>query len=152
MILSARVIDADVTATFRAVSFVTPGGTSIRRAVLFDDGGVTDLGSLERTFSEAKDINDAGLIVGFVTNISGAPQSAFVWDDGVMTDLNTLIPADSGWSLLSAEGINDAGDIVGYGTFNGSTRAFLVTVPEPSAAALLVLPATALTRRRRSRR
>ena len=31
-----------------------------------------------------------------------------------MTDLNTLIPADSGWTLLAANAINDNGQAVGY--------------------------------------
>jgi len=45
----------------------------------------------------------------------------------VATDLNTLIPKNSGWYLECAQGINDAGDIVGFGTINGSTHAFLAT-------------------------
>jgi hypothetical protein len=45
--------------------------------------------------------------------------------DKVMTDLNTLIPADSGWYLQSALSIDDAGEIVGYGTINGNAHAFL---------------------------
>jgi probable HAF family extracellular repeat protein len=38
------------------------------------------------------------------------------------------LPANSGWTLLtSAEGVNDHGQIVGFGTIDGRTRAFLMT-------------------------
>ena len=49
-----------------------------------------------------------------------------------MVDLNTLLPADSGWVLLSANAINDAGQIVGEGTLDGEPRAFLLTPPVAS--------------------
>jgi len=42
-------------------------------------------------------------------------------------DLNTLIPPDSGWDLMEARDINAGGQIVGYGTHHGQTRAFLLT-------------------------
>jgi hypothetical protein len=59
-------------------------------------------------------------------------------ENGAAIDLNTLLPVGSGWNLLSAEGINNAGDIVGYGTFGGQTRGFLRTaVPEPASGLLL---------------
>ncbi len=134
-----------------AVAGTTPGGTSIRRAVRWDLSGPTptieELGTLGRTFSEALDVNDAGQIVGFVTNISGLPQRAFLWQNGVMTDLNDLLPANSGWELRSAEGINDHGWITGWGTFQGVTRAF-VLIPEPAALALLGLTIPLAWRRR----
>ncbi|MBV8214284.1 MAG: hypothetical protein JOZ08_13800, partial [Verrucomicrobia bacterium] len=39
-----------------------------------------------------------------------------------------LIPGNSGpWVLLTATGVNDAGEIVGTGTYNGTERAFLLT-------------------------
>jgi probable HAF family extracellular repeat protein len=38
-----------------------------------------------------------------------------------------MIPPGSGWVLIGAEDINDDGRIVGYGTKNGETRAFLLT-------------------------
>jgi probable HAF family extracellular repeat protein len=44
-----------------------------------------------------------------------------------MKDLNTLIPANSGWFLQEARGINDAGQIVGSGWNNGQYRAFVLT-------------------------
>ena len=47
------------------------------------------------------------------------------------TLIAAALPAGSGWNLRSAEGINADGAIVGYGTFGGNTRAFLLTpVPE----------------------
>jgi probable HAF family extracellular repeat protein len=153
----AFAINDDGIAVGAAVNGTTPGGTSIRRATRWEivEGVpvLTDLGSLGRTFSEAKDINDLGQIVGFATSISGSPQAAWLWDDGVMTDLNTLISADSGWTLLSAEGINDHGDIVGFGIFGGVTRAFLLTeVPEPSSLAIFGVAASLLYPWRRRRR
>ena len=44
-----------------------------------------------------------------------------------MLDLNNLIPANSGWLLQQATAINDQGQIVGYGTLNGQSEAFLLT-------------------------
>jgi probable HAF family extracellular repeat protein len=41
--------------------------------------------------------------------------------------LNRLIPANSGWVLGEANGINDLGQIVGYGTIRRQTHAFLLT-------------------------
>jgi probable HAF family extracellular repeat protein len=44
-----------------------------------------------------------------------------------MKDLNRLIPGDSGWVLVAAYAINDAGQIVGCGNRRGQRRAFLLT-------------------------
>src|SRR5436190_19902379 len=41
-------------------------------------------------------------------------------------DLQTKIPADSGWTLLGASGINEHGQIVGNGLHDGILRAFLL--------------------------
>jgi probable HAF family extracellular repeat protein len=42
-----------------------------------------------------------------------------------MTDLNSLLPANSGWVLSDARGINDSGQIAGTGLINGRDHAFL---------------------------
>ena len=67
-----------------------------------------------------------------------------------MVDLNTLISSGSGWVLKSALGINDEGQIVGYGTGpSGQEKAFLLTIiPEPASVVLLALGGAAMLLRR----
>ena len=66
-------------------------------------------------------------------------ERAFLYDGTTMHNLNTLLDGSgAGWVLHSANDINDAGQIVGHGTHNGTTRAFLLTpVPEPATYALM---------------
>ncbi|MCC6192346.1 MAG: DUF3466 family protein, partial [Anaerolineales bacterium] len=90
-------------------------------AFLSQGGGMQDLGG---TQSVAYDINNAGLIVGAVGQ--QAAQRAVLWENGLIKDLNNLIPANSGWVLQEARAINNKGQIVGKGTFNGQTRGFLL--------------------------
>ena len=86
-------------------------------------------------------INSAGLAVGFAEPIWDSPYAVF-WDGSTLIDLNTLLPAGSDWTLLAATGINDSGQIVGWGTLNSDPSASIVSfvmtpIPEPATAALL---------------
>jgi uncharacterized membrane protein len=57
-------------------------------------------------------------------------QRAFVWDKGHgMQDLNTLIPANSGWTLEVASSVNDRGEIVGWGDHDGKENAGFLLRP-----------------------
>lgn len=95
-----------------------------------------DLGTLGGIFSGANDINNLGQVVGNST-IANGEQRAFLFDEGKMFDLNDLIPANSGFMLNYANGINDRGQIVA-GTTSNINRIFLLTpiastfIPEPS--------------------
>jgi probable HAF family extracellular repeat protein len=62
-------------------------------------------------------------VVGFVPG-GGV---GFLWKNGTRTDLETLLPPGSGWTSLSAEDINDRGEIVGTGIHNGALHAFLLS-------------------------
>ena len=50
-----------------------------------------------------------------------------LFERGVLRDLNALIPASAGWLLTETRDINDSGQIVGTGIFEGQVRAFLLT-------------------------
>ncbi|MBI4824805.1 MAG: InlB B-repeat-containing protein [Nitrospirae bacterium] len=75
-------------------------------------------------------INGDGEIVVSGSSSSCIPfeNHAFVWsqDNGVQK-LNYFLPAGSPWRLEDAYEINDKGQIVGYGTYNGERHAFLAT-------------------------
>lgn len=93
--------------------------------------------------STMEDINNQGLVVGVVSPDTGAfPQGVvernaspsagrgFVFSTvtDAAADLNSLIPVGTGWVLNGATAINDAGQIVGYGTTpEGTVHAFLLT-------------------------
>jgi hypothetical protein len=74
-------------------------------------------------------MNKDGVVVG---SFGPGPeaQRAFVWDKvHGMRNLNTLISANSDWTLEVATGINDRGEIVGWGDHAGTENAgFLLRV------------------------
>jgi probable HAF family extracellular repeat protein len=122
-------------------------------------GMMVDLDELPggSNLSRAVDINSLGQVVG---QSSAAPgEHAFLWTPatsngaiGSMADLNTLIEplSGAGWTLQSAQSINDLGQIAGYGLFDPDgpggaaavERGFLLTpIPEPPAIVLFALGA-----------
>ena len=96
-------------------------GAPVFRAVRYAHHQVTDLGTLGGSFSNALDVNNAGLVVGaaqnaipdpFAGNRVGLPSTtqtrAFLWQHGVMKDLGTL-----GGNDAEADFINARGQIAG---------------------------------------
>src|ERR1051326_6113273 len=57
---------------------------------------------------DVSDINDAGVVVGTWNHYVGTDllSDALVSQHGVLTDLNSFLPANSGWTLDEATGIN----------------------------------------------
>lgn len=110
-------------------------------AFLFSGGSLHDLGSLGGE-SSAFGINNHGQIVGTAEVGSESEYHAFLAEHGRMLDLNSLIAQDTDWILRTATGINDAGQITGYGYIDGVQHAFVLNptiVPEPSTLALLLI-------------
>ena len=97
------------------------------RAVLWQNGSITDLGTLDGgTESLAAVVNTRGQVVGFAgTNVpdpfglSGIQFRAFLWQSGTMQDLGTL-----GGNDAMALFINEAGQVAGSSYTN--------TTPNPS--------------------
>ena len=94
------------------------------------DKGMQDLGEPEGAFATGipccHTINNRGEIVGFSLGASG--PHAFLWKRGQMIDLNSVIPGDSGWTLLFTQSINDRGQIAGWGVNpSGEIHGYLLT-------------------------
>lgn len=128
-------------------------------AVLWNsDGSRVDLSNLTTgisPYSEAMDINDAGLIVGWSqvnTNPMWLVHRAVMWDSShTPIDLGTL-----GGSASYAYGINDLGQIIGTATdASGNSHAVIwQPVPEPSSLCVFAFglgAVAAVTRRRRNK-
>jgi uncharacterized membrane protein len=121
--------------------------------------------SAQKTFHvEAWAVNNAGDVVGDSSRYGDGGidlgQHAVLWPAGSTSalDLNSLIAPSSGWTLLTASGINDGGDIVGTGLLDPDgagglssvSRAFLMTrTPEPQVAGPLLTAVVMLLRPRR---
>jgi probable HAF family extracellular repeat protein len=99
-------------------------------AFLWTEGiGMRDLDHLGGGTSRATAINNKGLVVGYSRLINGAFH-AFSWTHTKgMIDLNNLLPLFSGWVLIGANGVNDSGQITGWGLHNGVERAFRLDPP-----------------------
>ncbi|MBA2556901.1 MAG: hypothetical protein H0V12_06085 [Chloroflexi bacterium] len=107
------------------------GTTTVYHAFLWSGSRMVDLHptALGLRHSRANAINEQGEAVGHASGFFGFPTidgKAVLWRNGVAVDLNQRISGGSGWVLRSAEGIDAAGHIVGYGSFGGQTRAFLL--------------------------
>lgn len=119
-----------------------------QRGFVYENGVVSTIDTFGGNQGQAIDINSLGQVVGWARDASADPR-AFLYESGTLTDLNSLLPAGSGWTLEVAHGINDNGWIVGEGTFEGSTRAFLLVIPAPSGAAALLVGLLLAPRHRR---
>jgi uncharacterized membrane protein len=85
-------------------------------------------------FGAAEMINNLGHIVGYTAYATpGTWQTqgmhAVIWRDGGVFDLASLLDPVSGlgWSGLAVQGINNLGQIVGVGKFNGVMQPFVMT-------------------------
>ena len=116
--------------------FLTADQSSFH-AFLYSEGVFNDLGSAESPETVAFAINDQQQIAGttlipYDARCSDGPcikykEHAFLYENGTLADLNASIPSDSGWELGWAFGINNRGQIAGYGLINDNFRAFLLT-------------------------
>ena len=78
-------------------------------------------------WSTAVAINNYDQIVGISWD-EYMDEAPFFWDRTYgMFALDQLIPSDSGWSIESVIDINDSGQIIGEGVYQGEPRFYLMT-------------------------
>ena len=97
------------------------GRGSNSHATLWDNGAVTDLGTLAGNGSVALGINDSGKVVG------GSNLNGVLWNNGVASALVPLDPTTNpgGQAGGQAYSINSSGQIVGMSLFMGNWHATL---------------------------
>ena len=103
-------------------------GKTVRRShpFVYKNGTMVDLGVNKMwPFGVAMSANDRGMIAGYF--IGSFETHACTWQGHQMTDLNNEISPTSGWDLLKATRINNRGQIIGKGRYNGREMGFLLT-------------------------
>ena len=90
-------------------------------------------------------INDLGDVVGVATATeTGSYAYGFVYMNGQMVNLSSSLNV-SGWDINQVNAINDSGEIVGTGEYNGKLYAvLLIPCTEPSPCILLLLSVSIL--------
>jgi probable HAF family extracellular repeat protein len=93
----------------------------------FFDGTMRDLGLRDNWNSAtATGINDAGLVVGNGLS-AGNVSHPYTWSATFgLNDVNTLIPANSGWTIVATFSVNARGQICGLGQMAGALHAVLL--------------------------
>jgi probable HAF family extracellular repeat protein len=87
----------------------TLAGDATHHAFVWDQGALTDLGTLGGDNSAANWINDSGLVVGRADVPGSLTHHGFIWKHGVMTDLGVI----GGDACSTAYAVNSSGVIVG---------------------------------------
>jgi len=97
---------------------------------LYQDGQFAHLNLSAKYTSDVRAISDCDAVVGGFGPFADAYR-AFVWDKNLgFRDLNDLVPGGSGWKLEVATSINNRGEIVGWGDYQGKDGAGFLLVPQ----------------------
>lgn len=111
------------------------GGST--HAFLYADTVMRDLGTLGGRDSEGSSINAKGDVTGWSAIAEDSSHRAFLYSNGEMHDLNALVISGLGaFTLFSAPGINDQGQVVASGCDAETCRVFRLDVVTDSPQAI----------------
>jgi probable HAF family extracellular repeat protein len=112
-----------------SAGFMPSSGGWYPHAFLYANGVMTDLGTPSTSVTYATGINASGQIVGWGYPAARGGDYAFLYTPASgMLDLNSILPLNSGWVVTNAHAINDAGQIVGTGKYQGQDSSFVLTI------------------------
>ncbi len=134
-------------------------GSTLSRAVLWENGNAVDLGLLPEAgqgtneFGQtahvstmASDVNSSGTVVGMSFPGATIPQlrpGPWVYRDGVMTNLNDLLtPGSQPWIIREVNSVNESGVIAGSAH----------TLADTHSRAVLLVPVEVFSRKAAKRR
>jgi probable HAF family extracellular repeat protein len=93
-------------------------------------GKMKDLGALQKYGATwGFGINDSGVVVG-QAQLNNGSVHAFVYTGKKMQDLNEMVPKGSGWTLIVANSVNNAGQILCTGENSGGNLHALLLTPQ----------------------
>ncbi|HEY7095241.1 MAG TPA: hypothetical protein VH437_00835 [Terriglobales bacterium] len=99
------------------------------RTFLYENGKLNPL-DVTADPMQPRSLNDCGGMVGSFGKFSDASK-AFVWDQAHgLKDLNDLVTSATGWKLEVAAGINNRGEIVGWGDYKGEEDSGFLLLPQ----------------------
>jgi uncharacterized membrane protein len=97
---------------------------------LFAEGAPVRLTSAKARAIDARGLNRADTVVG-TFSLHADTDHAFIWNQhNGFHDLNEFIPANAGWNLEVASGINDRGEIIGWGDHGDEEDVGFLLIPE----------------------
>lgn len=85
--------------------------------------------------AQAHDVDDDGTVVGEYVLGDGVTSKAFMVRGGEFARLDSLLTPGTGWDLVRARGVNNLGQVTGFGLLDGVGRAFVLSAKHPPAAA-----------------
>jgi len=108
------------------------------RAVLWNNDAAHTVSELPLlpgdNYGSASHINNLGQVIGYSAyDVPGTwsvgPSRYVVWRDGGVYDLQSVLDpvTGAGWTITSAAGLNNLGQVVGTGTYNGVVAVFVMT-------------------------
>jgi probable HAF family extracellular repeat protein len=109
---------------------------SFEIALIYPDGRITPMPvpPMEVNWFGPREINNRNEVIAISERFwSGSPWQSWLYSNGVLYDLQTLIEPASEYVLDGVTGINDRGEIVGYGTIvreDGAAQAGFLLVPK----------------------
>lgn len=117
-------------------------------AFIHDGSQMIGLGTHGFERSAIWNINNQNQMIGYLWNEDG-PFHAIYMESGMMIMFSELVPPSTGWTYLEPHDINDHGQIVGWGMFDGQARGFVMTIPSPGSIPIVVMWQLMADRRRR---
>jgi probable HAF family extracellular repeat protein len=123
------------------VGYSQTKGDTATHVFSYANGKLHDLGAPKGSDDAwATAINASNVVVGdFRVSPTSTTQHAFIYVDGIMTDLNSLIPKNSGYTLIDATSISNNGQIV-VNAINNKSGEEQALILSPVAAAPKALP------------
>ncbi|HET9347113.1 MAG TPA: hypothetical protein VFO05_15580 [Candidatus Limnocylindrales bacterium] len=122
----ARSFGFAINSSGQVAGHVSTATGSSEKVFRYANGSLVILGGLGE-FNRAFGINDAGDVVGSGLPVLGLRQGFIYTDANGMQGLNQLIPSNSGWFILGAGDVNEAGQIAGWASGPSGQRAIRLT-------------------------